>query len=1156
MFLLLAACAPTLPDPVVERVTPDFAWYGDASDVTVLGQGFVPGLRVDAGGGDPQILDNWNVKLVAGTDVLPLLDVELVHDDQIDASIPADWPVGVYDVVVTSGDGRTGRLEGGFTLTETRADHLDAQSDDTFLVGQLLVVDIHLLDRDEGRVFEDLEVEVEVATESGATVSVGGLVDAVEVDPWHTSGHIGTTGEVKLFVEANAPDLITLTVRPLDPLSPIKGVEHTVVAEPDEVASLYLGLPSDPFEAVAGEPFDVIVELRDANNFLVQESEDVTLRTGCNEDIQEVQILNGTAVVTFTLTRATDALCTSQQVTSESPPGASATFPVLAGPLDRFIVDVGGGAVAGKSVDVSVLPLDAFANSISYAGALTFDDGFQTVPDATCAVGTNDVLACEFTPFHAGTAQLTVDGDGIFGTSATYSVLANPDPVELDVEIGSSTVVAGVPFRVELTAYDAWGNPIATGLFSPFPVTAGGDPVTCENAGAELDGSALLLCTLTRASIGVALTVGAADVEGSSEPLSVANGPLARVELSAPDTVPAGASFIVSVAAFDAYDNAYVVTADPVVQLADSSGSLSPSSVTLDPSGAGLVSAVITVAGTSVIAAVQAGVTFGVSAEIDVVAATADHLLVDVSEPWIWVGEALPVQVEAVDAFGNHVESVTAAGVATSRIAGALPAAFSMVNGFATLTHTWSDVESADVLDAAVLGLQGESGPLLVVAHCDAGGPELQLSFAGSDEPVVCLVAGTANILADFSSSVSGTTPIDTWGLSFDDGTSVLGATATPSLTRFEVGSAAVRALVAQEDGCAAEKEVTAWVGLDDGSVTGPVVMSIDDPELDVSDGLTTVRVTGATDCTGDLAVGAEIQIRTDVGVLSAVTPSGFGLTLLTNASGGGTATLSTIGADTAVDGTALAWVPSGSAGGYVAFSVVGDDQRPVIWTQTPVGFFDGPVASITFVFSEPLAPSSVTDGVVTLEVDGLPESLGDVTLDATGTLLTFVPLLPIPEGSLAAITVTDEVRDVSGLRLDGAFVGDRSAYLAYLGAVSPLDAPTTCSVSSPLSAIIRPDGDAGAGSEADEVTVAVATAVTSSWWVVDVRDPLTGQLLRVDHVIPVGPEDTIVWDGRDQSRRVLPNGLYTLTVAADDGVGGRGTPCVVSVTVDNVGVL
>jgi hypothetical protein len=46
--------------------------------------------------------------------------------------------------------------------------------------------------------------------------------------------------------------------------------------------------------------------------------------------------------------------------------------------------------------------------------------------------------------------------------------------------------------------------------------------------------------------------------------------------------------------------------------------------------------------------------------------------------------------------------------------------------------------------------------------------------------------------------------------------------------------------------------------------------------------------------------------------------------------------------------------------------------------------------------------------------------------------------------------------------------------------------------------------------------------------------------------------EGFLVWDGRDASGMVVPNGLYTLHVSALDIHENAGKVCVVSVSVDN----
>ena len=99
MVMLSGACTPTLPDPVVGTVEPDWGYNGESTEVAVSGQKFYPRVELDAGdvGG---ILDRqYGLRLeglsYTGVDVgVALEGVELVSYQQLRGSVPQGIPVG------------------------------------------------------------------------------------------------------------------------------------------------------------------------------------------------------------------------------------------------------------------------------------------------------------------------------------------------------------------------------------------------------------------------------------------------------------------------------------------------------------------------------------------------------------------------------------------------------------------------------------------------------------------------------------------------------------------------------------------------------------------------------------------------------------------------------------------------------------------------------------------------------------------------------------------------------------------------------------------------------------------------------------------------------------------------------------------------------
>jgi len=176
--------------------------------------------------------------------------------------------------------------------------------------------------------------------------------------------------------------------------------------------------------------------------------------------------------------------------------------------------------------------------------------------------------------------------------------------------------------------------------------------------------------------------------------------------------------------------------------------------------------------------------------------------------------------------------------------------------------------------------------------------------------------------------------------------------------------------------------------------------------------------------------------------------------------------------------------------------------------------------------------------------VAATPDGDGDeVTLD----------LDPAVDATAGTWTVTAELelRDVSGNKLDGAWTGQSAPHVGTFGDLPPAADPVSGCI--PDVPVFRPDGDDGAGSEADTVTLTLESNSAPAWWVVSVRDEADALVVR-RYELPAGAQDTWTWDGRGVRGEVLPNGAYQVAVDADDGQGNGGGVCTAVVSIDNPG--
>src|SRR5690606_7870741 len=143
---------------------------------------------------------------------------------------------------------------------------------------------------------------------------------------------------------------------------------------------------------------------------------------------------------------------------------------------------------------------------------------------------------------------------------------------------------------------------------------------------------------------------------------------------------------------------------------------------------------------------------------------------------------------------------------------------------------------------------------------CGAAGPTPRLTFSGRDDAIACydVARGGAEILGSFAGSASGAGAFRLFALATEDSVFDARETAVPAEI-VRVGSQRIRGLVARYDGCAAEVERRAWVGLDDGTPVGPLELEVGPSGLAVGSVPAAVEVRAATDCAGDVPVGGRV---------------------------------------------------------------------------------------------------------------------------------------------------------------------------------------------------------------------------------------------------------------------------------------------------------
>ena len=1161
-----SGCGLSLPTPVPESVDPEWGYNGEDTRIDIYGKNFYPQVEVSAASeGESDVDRSFIVRLRGPTDgdasveyTLPgvtLLDYRHMH-----ATVRAGLEPGPYDVLVYSPTGTVGELTDAFTVTDTRVDHIAVDVDSVvFEVYETAWLDITLADPAGQRVLQPLDVAI---TAVGDTAAVAATYDTSALSSWSYNGdelHISLDdqGFARVGVTVDVPDLVEITVTPQDSRSVVDHADVRLLWEPGVDLALEIGLPDDSgqMSVEAGEPFPVELTLVDQWGNIVEDSPtDVWLMDFCQTWYVELAV-SGKTTVDARLLAATGTLsCPEDHLLSlVGPPGQSAPISVVPAAAEQLEVQVfEESIIAGEDLNVFVDPQDAYGNLANYPWdlpSIDMDDSEGGVDTFTC-FGKVGSLFCQVQHTVAGEDVVLSVGteDGLTGDSNPFQVVAG-EPANLEVNLGKTVVAAGEPVTVEVPVTDTWGNAYDGPDLSGMIVIADDlGEVSCTSTG-PVDGVPTYDCTLQTAYTGNHLraTLLVPSVAATSDPFDVVNGELALIDVEVADLAPtAGDSVSVTFTAFDAFDNPYVVITNPILSVGDTSGSFSVTSAVLGSSGDVTLSGLFTVAGDTQITASQGGTVYGASDIVAVLPGTATDLMVEYAEPWGWTHLPVVVDVSAVDMYGNVSEN--ADEVTVSSVSGlATPVELVLVDGQGRAELEFTAPGLLEVVSAvSETGITGATNPGVIVQECGVNGPTASLSFLGEGHALACWDPLTEPTILASVDAAAGLTPLAVYGALIEGGQAAMGSSPSLSVPVPEPGQLLVRGMAAAADGCGAEATAYAYVAEADGEPVGPLTITAGSPSVSVGVDVTTLTISDATDCAGDVAVGGRVRMWTDLGYLTGVSATGEGLELTLDASGSAVAGLNSTSACCGGTMTAVAWVPSGAAAGTGSTEFVGDHRRPTVWDQEPSGDQAGTFDTIILYTTETLL--SVDPAFFSF--DG-PEAVSIVDASQPEDGRLEIVLSEPVDAALGVWTITahSDLRDLAGNRLDGSQTGAASDYVGVFGDLPPAVAPVdSCE---PDAYVFRPDGDDGVGIEADSTEIALTSALAPVWWRVKIVDE-GGGLVGTAMPVAAGSTDTWTWGGRDNSGKIVPNGGYTITVDADDGMGNRGGGCTTMVTVDN----
>ncbi len=331
-------------------------------------------------------------------------------------------------------------------------------------------------------------------------------------------------------------------------------------------AATTLQLTGVPASTSAGAAFTVTVTARDPyNNVATGYRGTVSFRSSdARATLPAAYTFTAADAGVHTFSNAVTLITAGNQTVSltDGTLSASAATTVQPGAAAALsLTGVPASTSAGAAFSVTVTALDQYNNvATAYQGTISFsstDAGASLPADYTFTTADNGVhtFDASATLVTAGTQTLAVT-DGTLTAGAAIAVQPGT-AVTLQLSGVPSSVVAGTPFQVTVTALDAYNN-VVTGYQGTvsFSSTDAGATLpaaytfTAADGGVHTFGDAVTLVTAG----GQALTA-ADDTLSTSVGVSVTPAPAVALVLSVPSSVTSGMAFDGTLTAVDPYGN-------------------------------------------------------------------------------------------------------------------------------------------------------------------------------------------------------------------------------------------------------------------------------------------------------------------------------------------------------------------------------------------------------------------------------------------------------------------------------------------------------------------------------------------------------------------------------------------------------------------------
>jgi hypothetical protein len=409
---------------------------------------------------------------------------------------------------------------------------------------------------------------------------------------------------------------------------------------------------------------------------------------------------------------------------SVAAPASAATILVKPGKLDHFVLTAPPTALAGESFLVRIEPFDASGNLITEfrgkAGVFSINvsGGAEAVPAKLRPEEFAGGATVKIASRRAGVLELTVtEGEG---STPLASVQARILPNRLDrfVVNAPREVTAGAAFQARVIAQDAYGNTkddladVRDGL--RLEIQGTGSALPADKSLPPFRGGEATFTFQPRkvGSIRVVVQETRTRSSGESQGIRVNPAALDHFTVLGPKAAVAGEKFIVLVSAYDAFENpvtTYESQGDGVVLRSSGAGALAPAAVAAKEFHEGQARVALTYTKAEALRV-------GVREQNREAAGESDAILVAPGDPDQFrvgtpaeavAGEGFPVQIEALDRFGNLIEDYDLRGLevhlSTDGRGQLVPASVSpasFVHGKAAVTLQYNRAESFSVVAA------------------------------------------------------------------------------------------------------------------------------------------------------------------------------------------------------------------------------------------------------------------------------------------------------------------------------------------------------------------------------------------------------------------------------------------------------------------------